>query len=224
MKTFIVMLLLLSSVQLTELGEAEEAKVNYGNDAAIQYSTGEFSIDFVSSLDFGTNKISNQNQVYFAQAQRYYKSTLVTPNFIQITDNRGTLKGWTLKVYEKEQFKAEEYSQYQELKGAALSFHKPILVTNNNAQQPQAYEVRNLVPGVETLVAQAKVGEGVGTWIIRWGNKEDLFSRRFSIGAKEIQKYFTSSVSLYVPGDTPKEATTYRTNLTWILSELPDNQ
>ena len=159
MKTFIVMLWLLSSVQLTELGEAEEAKVNYGNDAAIQYSMGEFSIDFVSSLDFGTNEISNQNQVYFAQAQRYYKSTLVTPNFIQITDNRGTLKGWTLKVYEKEQFKAEEYSQYQELKGAALSFHKPILVTNNNAQQPQAYEVGNLVPGVETLVAQAKVGE-----------------------------------------------------------------
>lgn len=218
------MLWLLSSVQLTELGEAEEAKVNYGNDAAIQYSTGEFSIDFVSSLDFGTNEISNQNQVYFAQAQRYYKSTLVTPNFIQITDNRGTLKGWTLKVYEKEQFKAEEYSQYQELKGTALSFYKPILVTNNNAQQPQAYEVRNLVPGVETLVAQAKVGEGAGTWIIRWGNKEDLFSRKFSTGTKDIQKYFTSSVSLYVPGDTPKEATTYRTNLTWILSELPDNQ
>ncbi|XHB96268.1 WxL domain-containing protein [Lactococcus garvieae] len=99
-----------------------------------------------------------------------------------------------------------------------------MLVTNNNAQQPQAYEVRNLVPGIETLVAQAKVGEGAGTWIIRWGNKEDLFSRKFSTSAKDISKYFTSSVSLYVPGDTPKEATTYRTNLTWILSELPDNQ
>lgn len=204
MKTFIAMLCLLSSIQLTELGNAEEMKVNYGNDASIQYAMGEFSIDFVSSLDFGTNEISNQNQVYFAQAQRYYKSTL--------------------KVYEKEQFKAEDYSQYQELKGASLSFDKPILVTNNNAQQPQAYEVRNLVPGIETLVAQAKVGEGAGTWIIRWGNKEDLFSRKFSTSAKDISKYFTSSVSLYVPGDTPKEATTYRTNLTWILSELPDNQ
>ena len=199
------MLCLLASIQLTELGNAEEMKVNYGNDASIQYAMGEFSIDFVSSLDFGTNEISNQNQVYCRELQRSYKSTLVTPNFIQITDNRGTLKGWTLKVYEKEQFKAEDYSQYQELKGASLSFDKPILVTNNNAQQPQAYEVRNLVPGIETLVAQAKVGEGAGTWIIRWGNKEDLFSRKFSTSAKDISKYFTSSVSLYVPGDTPKE-------------------
>lgn len=209
---------------MTQMVNAEENTVSYENNAEIIYSTGEFSIDFASSLDFGMNQISNQNQVYFAQAQRYYNSSLVTPNFIQITDNRGTLEGWTLKVYEKEQFKAEKYSKYQELKGASLSFHKPILVTNNDSKQPQSYEVVNLVPGIETIVAQAGVGEGAGTWIIRWGNKEDIFHKEFSTGVENIKKYFTSAVSLYVPGSTPKEATNYRTNLTWILSELPDNQ
>jgi len=37
-------------------GKAEESKVNYGNDAAIQYSTGEFSIDFAAVWILGRMK------------------------------------------------------------------------------------------------------------------------------------------------------------------------
>lgn len=185
---------------------------------------GNLSIDFASSFDFGMNEISNKNQVYFAQAQRYYNSSLVTPNFIQITDNRGTLKGWTLKVYEEKQFKTRKSSKYEELKGASLSFLKSTAVTNGDSKHPKPYEVINLTPGVETMIAQAERGEGAGTWIIRWGGKEDLFKKELFAGKEKLEKYFTSSVSLYVPGITPKTPADYRTKLTWILSELPDNQ
>ena len=33
----------------------------------------------------------------------------------------------------------------------------------------------------------------------------------------------TTAVSLFVPGDTPKDATAYTTTLNWILSGLPTN-
>lgn len=184
---------------------------------------GPLSIDYVSSFDFGMNKISNKNQIYFAQAQHYYKSSLVTPNFIQITDNRGNLNGWTLKVFEEKQFRTTKPSKYEELKGASLSFLKPTLVTNGDARRPISYEVIDLTPGTETTVAQAETGAGAGTWIVRWGGTDDLFTKKLSAGKKNIEKIFTTSVSLYVPGDTPKEAADYRTKLTWILSELPDN-
>jgi hypothetical protein len=189
-----------------------------------QGTGGELSIDFASSLDFGMNEISNKNQVYFAQAQKYYKSSLITPNFIQVTDNRGTLKGWTLKVYEKVQLRAQKAPKYEELKGASMSFLKPTLVTNGDAKSPKSYEVMDLIPGVETLIAQADSGEGGGTWLVRWGSKKELFKKELLAGEENIERYFTSAVSLYVPGSTPKEAADYRTNLTWILSELPDNQ
>lgn len=45
--------------------------------------TGDaLSIDFASSLDFGMNKISNKDEYYAAQAQRYFNDPrLITPNF-----------------------------------------------------------------------------------------------------------------------------------------------
>ncbi|MDR0318106.1 MAG: WxL domain-containing protein, partial [Lactococcus lactis] len=64
---------------------------------------GPLSIDFASSLDFGINPISNKDEIYFAKAQSYTESTTETPNYVQVTDNRGTLMGWTLSVTEKGQ-------------------------------------------------------------------------------------------------------------------------
>ena len=49
---------------------------------------GPLSIDYASSFDFGKNRISNKDQVYFARAQQYQENQKETPNFVQISDNR----------------------------------------------------------------------------------------------------------------------------------------
>lgn len=62
---------------------------------------GSLTIDFASSFDFGNHKISNKDQTYLAKAQKYFDSEFLTPNYVQVTDRRGTFAGWNLKVVEK---------------------------------------------------------------------------------------------------------------------------
>ncbi|WP_254558779.1 WxL domain-containing protein, partial [Salmonella enterica] len=59
---------------------------------------GSLTIDFASSFDFGNHKISNKDQTYLAKAQKYFDSEVLTPNYVQVTDRRGTFAGWNLKV------------------------------------------------------------------------------------------------------------------------------
>ncbi len=49
------------------------------------HQNGPLSLDYVSSIDFGTQKVITE--------QKIYQSTSLKP-FIQITDNRGTGAGW----------------------------------------------------------------------------------------------------------------------------------
>ena len=50
------------------------------------HNKGPLSLDYVSSIDFGTQKINMYKK-------EIYESTSLKP-FIQITDNRGTGAGW----------------------------------------------------------------------------------------------------------------------------------
>lgn len=47
---------------------------------------GPLSIDYASSFDFGKNRISNKDQVYFARAQQYQENQKETPNFVVGTE------------------------------------------------------------------------------------------------------------------------------------------
>jgi len=186
---------------------------------------GALSIDFASSLDFGMNQISNKDEYYEAQAQKYFNDpSLITPNFVQVTDNRGTLTGWTLKVKETQQFHTEEDVQYKELTGATLFFLKPELVSNSNSPNPTAYEVLGMVPNQESVITRAEFNQGAGTWITRWGDLTDLSEKKEIIEGKEKTTTFTSAIQLFVPGSTPKDPVSYKTNLVWILSDLPTNK
>lgn len=176
--------------------------------------SGPLTIDFASSLDFGTHKISNENQTYSASAQRYFDKSEVTPNFVQVTDSRGTLSGWALTVTETEQFTqvAGGPQKYKILDGSSLSFKKPIAEAQNPKTPPTSSEVVHLVPGVETIVAKAIKGNGAGTWAIKWGEQNEL-----------TKDNLNPNVTLTVPGSTPKDAAAYTTTLKWTLSELPNN-
>lgn len=175
---------------------------------------GPLTIDFASSLDFGVHTISNQNQTYLAKAQKYFNSTALTPDYVQVTDRRGTFAGWVLKVSQTAQFRevANGPQKYPDLKGAMISLQNPTPASKNGAFAPNASAVSDLVPGIETVVAQADAGKGAGTWVIRWGNQGDITKDGLS-----------PDVTLFVPGTTPKDAASYTTTLNWILSDLPTN-
>ncbi|QPS72043.1 WxL domain-containing protein [Lactococcus garvieae] len=184
---------------------------------------GPLSIDYVSSFDFGINNISTQDRTYYAKSQRYINSNLETPNYIQVTDNRGTTAGWTLKVIEKAQFRQENVSaKHRVLEGAMISLKNPEAVSANEDAAPKIQEINNLVPGKETVVATAEKGAGVGTWTIRWGSKlvkQNALNKEGNV----VKENFNTDVQLYVPGKTIKDAASYTTQLKWILSELPQN-
>lgn len=175
---------------------------------------GPLTIDFASSFDFGSHDISNQDQTYLAKAQGYFSSTDVTPNYVQVTDRRGTFSGWELKVMEVAQFTqiATGPQKYKELKGSIIALKKPTPASISGTSAPKAQEIQSLIPGVETQIALASSGEGAGTWVIRWGSQDELTTDGLC-----------SNVTLFVPGATPKDATSYQTTLNWILSDLPKN-
>lgn len=105
---------------------------------------GPLSIDYASSFDFGKNRISNKDQVYFARAQQYQENQKETPNFVQISDNRGTNSGWSLTVTQKEQFKATKATLNSQLTGAQISLANPTV--NSNAQNVVKPEATNRLP------------------------------------------------------------------------------
>lgn len=164
---------------------------------------GPLSIDFVSSLRFGEQVISFKDKTYFAKAQEFADGSQKM-NYIQITDNRMNGASWTLSVKQNGPLKDEEG---HELDGAKITFHNAEVLSSN--QMPElslvkdSFEVTNDIQDV--LVG--KSGTEESTYVYRFGDEE----------TKE------SSIQLEVPGETPKYATTYKTSLTWLLSDVPVN-
>ena len=67
---------------------------------------GPLSIDYASSFDFGTQKISTQTHTYNAALQKYKNGTPADgPNYVQVTDKTGLYTGWDLTVKQESQFK-----------------------------------------------------------------------------------------------------------------------
>lgn len=176
-------------------------------------TSGPLSIDFTSSFNFGTQKISVKDETYFADEQAY-KDGSVGPNYVQITDKRGTAAGWSLSVTQLEQFKAEE----NELKGAALTIADQGL--NSVVGQEHAPEVKatsqELTPGSKVELVNAGKNKGMGTWALYFGKdaKSDAV----------IDKDGSKSVSLFVPASAIQlKDKEYRTQLNWELSDVPTN-
>lgn len=175
---------------------------------------GPLSIDYASSFIFGSQKITSTDQVYYAEPQSYHKvdasgkvigETLKGPNYVQVSDNRGTESGWTLKVKQNGQFKAK--NKGSELTGAVLTLKNGNVVTKSASAKPTATSEVNLnVEGEEVDLLKADSGAGAGTYLLDWGTDE-------ATGAK--------SIALSVPGKTTKYKDTYTTTLTWTLSDVP---
>ncbi|MDR1567943.1 MAG: WxL domain-containing protein [Streptococcaceae bacterium] len=190
-------------------------------------TSGPLSIDYASSLDFGLNKISTQDEIYYARAQRYKKDdgspdSLLTPNYVQISDNRGSNAGWTLKVKQNAQF-TNSTTLNKKLTGAVITFTDPKVDSNAvGVTAPDANATITLDPaGNESLVFSAKKDAGAGTWVNLWGKVEEVTEK--DAGDKDVKAQVTKDIALAVPGKTPKDAVKYSTTLTWTLSEVPGN-
>lgn len=182
---------------------------------------GPLSIDFASSLDFGVNKIANTNQTYFARAQTYTDID-PTANYVQISDNRGTNAGWTLKVKQESQFSATTATLNNVLTGAKITLKNASVASNSSATAPRENDEIVLNPdGTESLVMSAANLTGAGTWVNSWGTVETV--SEVNSEGETVEVAVTKDVSLEVPGSTPKDAVKYQTNLVWTLTDVPAN-
>lgn len=172
-------------------------------------TAGPLSIDYASSLDFGTQKITSKDEVYKAKAQKYIDKDSVEktgPNFVQVTDNRGSETGWTLQMKQNSQF---ETADADELTGAEITFKNGNIVTASDSAKPtgQATIVADPAGNLKNVMS-AKDGQGAGTYLLDWGIDA-------ATGA--------DSIELSVPGSTTKYAKKYSTTFTWVLSDTPGN-
>lgn len=216
-----------------EDGDGEEAEVippvepeEGGPDVEIEPevpgATGPLSIINVAHMDFGEQVISNQDQTYdmLAEFQPLANGDGKVPyiSFAQVQDTRGTNAGWNLQVSMTE---FTSNTQNSVLEGAQLSFNNPVLrYIGNTANTPSIHaDGAKLIPGTGSLnVMTAADGQGAGTSSVIWGNQEDLNAQ---FAEDENAVITNDAIQLYIPGSTAKDATTYRSTLSWELTTTP---
>lgn len=195
---------------------------------------GPLRLDFIPRLSFGAQAVSNQDQLYLAYAQLFKDVTPARANYVQVTDNRGTVAGWELSVKQEFQFTNEDTTN-KELKGAILSLDKQWA----NSTMPldfgptimkEAIQIDQV--GSSYPIATADRGKGSGTWIIQFGSSGSndrvntlvpIVNADGSI-VKDPNRgkpmYRNNAVTLFVPGKTLKDPVKYTTVLTWTIAEL----
>jgi hypothetical protein len=144
-------------------------------------------------------------------------------SFAQVQDVRGTNAGWDLQVRMNE-FKATTETVNDTLIGAQISLVNPRIQyegsTPWNAPMAHKGELK-LIPNasaVSLMIASKDKGAGVSSVV--WGNQADLDAQE----ADDTTDVVTNNaIQLFVPGSTAKDATQYKSILTWELSSTPDN-
>ncbi len=178
-------------------------------------TAGPLSIDYVSNFQFEKHKASGNNEVYYASLDsvtaKGASDKTEVPNYVQVTDNRGTNAGWKLSVTQNDQFKATVKDESgkdttAELTGAALTLKNGTLNSASGSTAPTSAQNIALTPGAASDVVTASEEQGMGTWVNTFGKS-----------VEDAKK----SVELSVPGKTKKEQAEYTTSLTWELKDAP---
>ena len=167
-------------------------------------TTGPLSINYGSNVAFGSRKKTRRTQTFYANDDVIKKVSgeeEVIPNFVQVTDLRGTGSGWRLSVRQNSPFtNAKGESLKAQMTLAAVSVASPY----GTANQPEGLASQELVPGSLHEIVKAEAGTGLGTWNIYLGNLKDD----------------SQNISLTVPNNQPKVKGKYSTTLTWFLQDV----
>ena len=181
-------------------------------------TNGPLSIDYASSFNFGEQKISAKDETYYASFDTPKETAegeaVNKPNWVQVTDKRGTNAGWKLQVQQGAQFSTTQNGTSKELKGAQIKIKNGTVATttDNKATAPTASTEVTLIPGTSSQagaaqdVMTAQSNQGMGTWVDAFGSS--------TTGDK--------SISLSIPGVSEKvKDAKYTTQLTWLLNDTP---
>lgn len=195
-------------------------------DPEIDGTTGPLSIMKAATMNFGSQVISNQDQVYDMVAEMQQlrgtegdENKVPYVSFAQVQDLRGTNEGWNLQVRLSD---FESGTQNNHLTGAQISLVDRTLryEGSNQANAPEAHdEGMTLMPNDAALpVMIAAQGKGAGASSVVWGNQADL-NAQFADETIEVVK--NNAIQLFIPGSTAKDAATYESTLTWELTATP---
>ncbi|MDT1959430.1 WxL domain-containing protein [Carnobacterium divergens] len=155
---------------------------------------GSLTIDYVSNIEFGTQKTASGTMIYHAQNEH---------PFVQVTDKRGTGAGWNLTAKATE-FKSATGSKV--LKGAELTFKNGVLKTQteNISPAPQNKDVTFSNSDAHVMM-NAKEDTGRGTWV-------DVFSGKLNDN---------ENVQLKVLPGTADTNVDYTATINWELTDAP---
>ncbi|MBE9896256.1 WxL domain-containing protein [Enterococcus casseliflavus] len=186
-------------------------------------TTGPLSIVKVAHMDFGSQVISNQDQVYnmVAEMQPLRETGELVPytSFAQVQDVRGNNAGWDLQVSMSE---FTSNTQNNVLTGAEIEFvDSRIQYEGINQENAPSNHAAGLVlspnnAGVSVMTAET--GQGAGASSVVWGDQADLNAQ---FADEEIEVVENDMIRLSVPGSTAKDATTYTSTLNWELTTTP---
>lgn len=155
---------------------------------------GPLSIDYVSNIKFGKQKISGKDMTY---------SALNAAPFVQVTDLRGAGEGWHLSA------KISDFSSStnQILKAATLSMKSSEVkaastgnVTEAPIQTDVTFDNKESQP-----VMNAANKSGRGTWVGVWSGTDQA----------------NEKVQLKVLAGTAEADTAYSATITWELQDAP---
>ncbi|PQF24449.1 WxL domain-containing protein [Enterococcus mundtii] len=191
-------------------------------------TTGPLSIMKAVTMDFGSQVISNQDRTYNMVAEKQQKkgttgeeNKVPYVSFAQVQDVRGTNAGWNLQVRMTD-FKATNTTN-DTLLGAEISLLDPRIQyegsTPENAPAAHASELKLLPNASAVSVMKAEKDKGAGVSSVVWGNQADLDAQEAN---DEVDVVTNNAIQLFVPGSTAKDATQYKSTLTWELSNTPD--
>lgn len=155
---------------------------------------GSLTIDYVSNIEFGTQKTASGTMIYHTQNEH---------PFVQVTDKRGTGAGWNLAAKATE-FKSADGSKV--LKGAELTFKNGVLKTQteNISPAPQNKDVTFSNSDAHVMM-NAKEETGRGTWV-------DVFSGKLNDN---------ENVQLKVLPGTADTNVDYTATINWELADAP---
>ncbi|MGM0889237.1 MAG: WxL domain-containing protein [Bacillota bacterium] len=187
-----------------------EEEINIDDEPAPNPGTGgDLSIDYASHFNFGKYKISGNKEEYFAALKSGTNASggeVTVPNYVQVSDNRGTNMGWTLSVKQDNQFVGADMT---ELAGAYISIYDVAVNGKNEVQYapaPASDKIEIRPDGATHEIMSAEGGKGMGTWVGLFAEDKEGTNAG-------------SAVSVTVPGETAKSEQEYITTLTWVLTD-----
>ncbi|WP_314062839.1 WxL domain-containing protein [uncultured Vagococcus sp.] len=199
----------------------KEDTVYPGEEDNVVRPNGPLVIDYISRYHFGEVPMSGNNAIYNANLDTLKDTPTSTPfevpNFIQVTDNRGTNAGWSLGVRMSQEFTT---AKGVTLDNTSLTFKNTEMFkrSSNESAAPSVFSADKKVTislantGFTTIGAAKGTGnEGVGSWAVTHGHV---------VG--DTAANAAESVQLFVPGKSTKvKGEAYTAKVEWLLTDEP---